>query len=83
MNFLQFLNEVKMSSNEEVQAIAASYEVYFSIQEIELLRPLLDDVSLHWLFTGIPSSFIARVEQIIGTHQTNELLQMYEQITKK
>lgn len=77
MDFFQFLNEVKMSSDEKVQALAASYDVHFTIREIQLLRPLLDEISLHWVFTGIPSSFIYKVEQVIGSSKTNEFLQMY------
>lgn len=83
MDFLQFLNEVKVSSDEKVQALAASYEVHFSIQEIQLLRPLLDEVSFHWLFTGIPTHFIQRVEQVIGPQKTDDFLQMYYDATNK
>lgn len=77
MDFMMFLNEVKMSSNVEVQSLAASYDVHFTLEEIQLLRPLLDDISLHWLFTGIPSNFIAKVETVLGPSKTEELLAMY------
>lgn len=83
MDFFQFLNEVKMSSDEKVQALAASYDVHFTIREIQLLRPLLDEISLHWVFTGIPSSFIYKVEQVIGSSKTNEFLQMYYNALEK
>lgn len=77
MDFMMFLNEVKMSSNVEVQSLAASYGVHFTLDEIQLLRPLLDDVSLHWLFIGIPKEFIAKVEAVLGPEKTEELLEMY------
>lgn len=83
MDFLQFLNEVKMSSDEEVKALAASYEVDFSIREIQLLRPLLDEISFHWLFTGIPQDFIDRVAQVIGYERTETFLQMYHDAIHK
>lgn len=77
MDFMMFLNEVKMSSNVEVQSLAASYGVHFNLEEIQLLRPLLDDISFHWLFTGIPNDFIAKVEAVLGQEKTAELLEMY------
>ncbi len=83
MDFLQFLNEVKMSSDEKVKALAASYDVHFTIREIQLLRPLLDEISIHWLFIGIPSHFIQQVEQVIGPERTGTFLQMYTDAVHK
>lgn len=83
MDFMQLLNEVKTSSDYEVQSIAASYGVDFSITEIQALRPLLDDIAIHWIFTGIPESFIQKVEQAIGSQKTNEFLKMYMDATKR
>lgn len=77
MDFMTFLTEVKMSSNVEVQSLAASYGVDFTLEEIQLLRPLLDDISFHWLFTGIPNAFITKVEAVLGPKKTDELLAMY------
>lgn len=82
MDFLQFVNEVKTSSNQEVKSMAASYGLHFSIQEIEDLRPLVDEVSFHWFFTGIPQAFIQKVQQAIGAEKTNEILAMYQQFMK-
>lgn len=78
MDFITFLNEVKMSSNVEVQAIAASYGIDFSLEEIQALRPLLDEISFHWLFTGIPNQFIHNIEAILGPAKTADLLHMYK-----
>lgn len=83
MDFIHFVNEVKTSSNEDVKSLAASYGLHFSIQEIENLRPLVDDVSFHWFFTGIPQSFIHKVQQAIGVSKTNELLAMYDHLINK
>lgn len=77
MDVMMMLNEVKMSSNVEVQSLAASYGVHVSLVEIQALRPLLDEISLHWFFTGIPKDFIAKVEAILGPDKTEELLDMY------
>ncbi|AOV07869.1 hypothetical protein [Sporosarcina ureilytica] len=83
MDFVQFLNEVKMSSDREVQSIASSYGVDFSISEIRALRPLLDDISFHWIFTGIPDSFVYKVQQVIGASKTDDLLKMYINATRR
>lgn len=82
MDFVRLVNEVKMSSNEEVQSLAASYGIHFSVQEIENLRPLVDEVSFHWFFTGVPQSFIYQVQQAIGVSKTNELFAMYQHYLK-
>lgn len=77
MDFVQFLNEVRNSSDSEVKSIANSYGINLSTSEIRALRPLLDDISFHWIFTGIPESFIKKVRIAIGDKKTEMLLQMY------
>ena len=58
MDYVQFLNEVKTRSDAEVKVIARSYGIDLSTSEIRALRPLLDEISFHWIFTGIPEMFI-------------------------
>lgn len=82
MDFLQLVNEVKMSSDSEAKKVAASYGIELSTTEIQALRPLLDDISFHWLFTGIPKSFINKVENTIGSKKTKRLLHMYNEATQ-
>jgi hypothetical protein len=77
MDFVKLMNEIRVKNNFEVQQIARSYGVFLSIQEIEALRPLLDEVSFHWLFTGIPNQFLRKVSDAIGEEKAEELFQMY------
>lgn len=83
MDFVQFLNEVKTSSDREVQSIAATYGIDFTTSEIRKLRPLLDEISFHWIITGIPDSFIYKVQEAIGPSKTEFLLQMYMDTLRK
>lgn len=71
-----------MSSDEEVKRISASYGINLSLTEIRALRPLLDEISFHWLFTGIPDSFMLKVQQAIGREKTETLFHMYLDATQ-
>lgn len=77
MDYAQLLNEVKTSSDSEVQSFAASYGVQLSTSEIRALRLLVDDISFHWIFTGIPEIFIDKVRIAIGDRKTEQLLGLY------
>ena len=66
-----------MSSDSEARQIAASYGINLSVSEIRALRPLLDDISFHWFFTGIPESFMLKVQNAIGYEKTEMLFRMY------
>ena len=77
MDYVNMINEVKMSSDSEVQSIASSYGVQLSTSEISALRLLIDEISLHWIFTGIPETFISKVRIAIGDKKTEQLLQLY------
>lgn len=77
MDYVQLLNDVKMKSDHEVKSIARQYGIDLSINEIGALRPLLDDISFHWLFTGVPETFINKVRKAIGDHKTEILFQKY------
>lgn len=82
MDYAQLLNEVKTKSDEEVRTLAWQYGVDLSLTEIRALRPLLDDVSFHWLFTGVPESFIHKIRGAIGDKKTDILFQKYLDSTK-
>ena len=82
MDYAQFLNEVKMSSDSEVKSIATSYGIKLSTAEIQALRLLVDEISFHWIFTGIPEVFISKVRIAIGDQKTEQLLRMYFDATQ-
>lgn len=77
MDFLNLLNDIQQKNDQEVQQLADSYGVFLTTDEISLLRPLVNDISIHWYFTGIPTSFLHKVEQIVGSDKMQELLNMY------
>jgi len=83
VDFLNLLNDIQTKSEEEVQQLAAFYGIHLTISEIIQLRPLLQEVSIHWYFTGIPSSFLLKIERILGKAKTKEFLAMYEAATNR
>ena len=82
MDYAQLLSEIKMKSDADVKVIAKQYGIDLSISEIRALRPLLDEVSFHWLFTGIPDSFINKIRNTIGNQKTEILFKKYLDATK-
>lgn len=78
LDLLQLIQEIKQLSDEEAVRYAAGFGVELSEREVGKLRPLLDEVSIHWLFTGIPSSFIEKVSAIIGYEKTMIYLDQYK-----
>lgn len=77
MDLLQLIQEMKTKTDDEAMRYAANYGVELSKREIQQLRPLLDEVSFAWLFTGIPPAFIERVSKIIGYEKTMLYLEQY------
>lgn len=77
MDYMQMLNEIKRKSDAEAKSLADAYGIDLSINEIRALRPLLDEISFHWLFTGIPESFIAKVKYAVGDKKGDELFRQY------
>ncbi|PID16799.1 MULTISPECIES: hypothetical protein [unclassified Sporosarcina] len=78
MDLLQLIQEIKQLPDQEAVDYAASYGVELSTKEVRQLRPLLDEVSFTWLFTGIPSAFIEKVTSIIGYEKTMLYLEYYK-----
>lgn len=66
-----------MSSDSEVKSLIKPYGIDLSTKEIRALRPLLDEISFHWIFTGIPEVFIKKVRIAIGDRKTEKFLRMY------
>jgi hypothetical protein len=77
LDFMRILNEIKMKSDQEAKLLADAYGIDLSIREIRALRPLLDEISFHWLFTGIPESFINKVKHAVGDKKGEELFRKY------
>ncbi|WP_203246899.1 hypothetical protein [Sporosarcina beigongshangi] len=82
MDYAYLLNEMKMRSDEDVRLLARQYGVELSISEIKALRPLLEDISFRWLFTGVPESFISKIRRVIGNQKTEMIFQKYLDMTK-
>jgi len=82
MDYAQFLNEVKIRSDHDVQEIAKAYGIDFKISEIQALRPLVNEISFHWILTGIPETFIVKVQSAIGYEKTEQLFRMYLDIKR-
>lgn len=77
MDYAQLLSEFKTSSDDEVKVLARQYGIDLSISEIRALRPLVDEVSFHWIFTGVPEPFIQKVRKAIGNQKTEILFKKY------
>jgi hypothetical protein len=82
VDYAHLLNEIKTRSDDEVKVIAKQYGIDFSKTEIRALRPLLNEISFHWLFTGIPESFVNKVRVAIGDKKTEILFKKYLDSTK-
>lgn len=78
MDVLQIVQEMKKLTDVEAARYAAQHGIQLSIAEVRQLRPLIDEISISWLFTGIPHSFIEKVADIIGYEQTMLYLDYYK-----
>lgn len=82
MDYTRLLLEMKKRSDDEMLKMSKSYGLDFTVEEIGMLRPLLDEISMHWILTGVPESFISKVERILGQKRTNQLLEDYLNMRK-
>ena len=64
------------------KSLQGNMELIFPNTEIRALRPLLDEISFHWLFTGIPETFINKIRGAIGDKKTEILFKKYLDSTK-
>lgn len=78
MDLLQLIQEIKQLPDQEATRYAASYGVELSVEQVRRLRPLLDDVSITWLFMGIPPLFVEKVAAIIGPEKTAYYMEQYK-----
>lgn len=78
MDLLQLIQQMKQLHDQEAVNYAYSYGVELSIVEVQQLRPLLDEISIAWLFTGIPQNFIEKVASVIGYEKTMLYLEQHK-----
>lgn len=78
MDLLQLIQEIKQLSDHEAKNYAAAQGVQLTVKQIQQLRPLLDEVSLSWLFTGIPAAFLEKVSSIIGYETMMLYMEQYK-----
>lgn len=77
MNLNGMIADLKRMSDRELRELAAQYGVELSSGEVRKLRPLLDEVSFSFLWTGVPEPFIRKVESIIGPERTRRIMDQY------
>lgn len=82
LDYTRLLLEMKTRSDAEIHKMSRSYGLDFTVEEIQQLRPLLDEISMHWILTGVPESFISKVQRILGEKRTNQLLDDYLNMRK-
>lgn len=77
MDLLEFIQNLKSKSDAELAQMSKVLPVSLSKNEIKGLRPLLEKVSIHWAFTGIPSSFKKEIAKVIGKTKAKTLFNFY------
>lgn len=77
MDLLEFIQNLKSKSDDELAEMSKVLPVSLSKNEIKGLRPLLEKVSIHWAFTGIPSSFKKEIAKVIGKPKAKTLFNFY------
>lgn len=75
MRKAEILEQFLTKSDREIQDFAYSYGVKLSIEEIQRLRPIAENASVTWLFTGIPPYVLQDIENIIGRKKLKKLMQ--------
>ncbi len=73
---------MKKRSDEDMFKLSRSYGLDFSVEEIRQLRPLLDEISMHWILTGVPETFVSKVSNVIGEQRTHQILENYLNMKK-
>ena len=74
MKQVEILEAFLNKSDKEIIHFARDYGVELSIQEVRSLRPIAQNASVTWLFTGIPNQVLKEIEQIIGRKKLKKLL---------
>ena len=74
MKQVEFIEQFLSKSDKEIVKFSKQYGVDLTVDEVQRLRPLTQKASVTWLITGIPSSFLKEVENIIGKKKLKKLL---------
>ncbi|WP_040228815.1 hypothetical protein [Bhargavaea cecembensis] len=77
MNLYATIAEMKRMTDRELHTLAGQYGIRLTLKEVGKLRPLLDEVTMAWVLTGVPDLFIRKVQSIIGEQRTQELVDRY------
>ncbi|MCW1927104.1 hypothetical protein [Bhargavaea beijingensis] len=77
MNLNGMIADLKRKSDRELRELALEYGIQLSSGEVRKLRPLLDEISFSFLWTGVPEPFIRKVESIIGPERTRWIMDQY------
>lgn len=75
---VEFIESFLTKSDKEIVKYAKEYDIDLTLEEVKRLRPLSQKASITWLFTGIPSSFLKEVENVIGKKKLKKLLKYLE-----
>lgn len=73
MDLIDFVQDIKKKTDDEIATITKDFPVSLTKNEVKELRPLLDQVSFHWIFTGVPSSVKKEIAKVIGKSRAKAL----------
>jgi len=77
MDLIEFVQIVKNKSDHEIAKMTKELPVELTKNEIKELRPILDQASFHWVFTGIPSSVKKEIAVVIGKSKAKTLFHFF------
>lgn len=77
MDLIEFVQIVKNKSDKEIANMTKELPVELTKNEIKELRPILDQASFHWVFTGIPSSVKKEIAKVIGKSKAKTLFHFF------
>lgn len=73
MELMEFIQDIKKKTDDEIATLTKAFPVSLTKNEVKELRPLLEQVSFHWVFTGVPSSVKKEIAKVIGKSRAKEL----------
>ncbi len=77
MDLIEFVQIVKNKSDHEIAKMTKDLPVELTKNEIKDLRPILDQASFHWVFTGLPSSVKKEIAAVIGKSKAKTLFHFF------
>jgi hypothetical protein len=73
MDLIEFIQESKKKTDDEIAAITKAFPVSLTKNEVKELRPIFEQASFHWIFTGVPSSVKKEIAKVIGKSRAKSL----------